>query len=83
MAFRSEIKLLMDDLEGALADGNRAVELAPTLGIAYGRRGFARARLGDIAGGIEDLETFSRLEPGHQDIPFYRDAIEKLKALPR
>ncbi|HKX62468.1 MAG TPA: tetratricopeptide repeat protein, partial [Verrucomicrobiae bacterium] len=47
----------------ALATFDRALALDPGLGNAWLGRGLCRFRLGDLQGGLEDLETAAALEP--------------------
>jgi WD40 repeat protein/energy-coupling factor transporter ATP-binding protein EcfA2 len=44
--------------EIVLPAGERAVELAPSIGIPYDSRGLARALIGDYAGAIEDFKFY-------------------------
>ena len=44
-----------DDLEGAIADYNRAIELDPKYAAAYFHRGIAKQAKGDLKGAIGDI----------------------------
>jgi tetratricopeptide (TPR) repeat protein len=53
------------DYEGAIADYNRAIELAPQVSSAYyDNRGLARLKKGDYGGAIADF-TVIELDPKH------------------
>jgi Flp pilus assembly protein TadD len=45
------------DCEAAISDAEKAIELKPTLPVAYQVRGLCRADGGDIDGAHEDAET--------------------------
>ncbi len=51
------------DLQGAVADCSKAIELDPGLAIAWSRRAWARGKGGDRAGEIVDLNEALRLDP--------------------
>jgi lipoprotein NlpI len=51
------------DLEGAITDFNRAIELDPKRTNAYNNRGLARAAKGDVEGAIADYNHAIELDP--------------------
>jgi tetratricopeptide (TPR) repeat protein len=51
------------DLEGAIADYDQAIRLAPNDAIAYSNRGAARGQSGDLEGAIADYDQVIRLAP--------------------
>ncbi|MES5100584.1 tetratricopeptide repeat protein (plasmid) [Agrobacterium vaccinii] len=51
------------DFAAALQDFDRAVALDPKMALAWGYRGLARARLGEIEKGVADLKEAARLDP--------------------
>jgi WD40 repeat protein/energy-coupling factor transporter ATP-binding protein EcfA2 len=61
----------------------RAVELAPEIGLYQDSRGIARAQAGDLAGAVEDFQAFltrAGADPDYQaHIPKRRQWIEALK----
>ncbi|QNQ09818.1 tetratricopeptide repeat protein [Sphingomonas alpina] len=52
-----------DDVDGAIAAFDRAIEVSPKLSFAYLNRGLARARNGDAARAIADLDQAVRYAP--------------------
>lgn len=52
-----------DDLPGALADFNKAIELDPKFAIAYNNRGLAKRMTGDLEGALADFTTAIELDP--------------------
>jgi tetratricopeptide (TPR) repeat protein/tRNA A-37 threonylcarbamoyl transferase component Bud32 len=57
------MKLGMAELPTALASTTRAIELHPTLPMAWLNRGSVRARMGDLDGGIADATKAIELDP--------------------
>jgi tetratricopeptide (TPR) repeat protein len=51
------------DLDGAIADYTRAIELEPTFTAAWANRGWARGQKGDCDGAIADFTKAIELEP--------------------
>jgi tetratricopeptide (TPR) repeat protein len=51
------------DVEGAIANYNKAIELNPKLAIAYLQRGYARREQGSLEKAIEDYEKAAELDP--------------------
>ncbi len=60
---RGNDRLRAGDGVGALADGERAVALAPWLARSWGLRGSARGVTGDVEGSIADLTRALDLDP--------------------
>ena len=56
---------------GAVADFDRAVELAPRYAEAYNNRGAARHELGDDAGAIADYDRALEFGPPQTAAPVY------------
>ena len=56
-----------DDLAGALADYNRAVEINPKNGEACSRRGVTREIQGDFSGALSDYDKVIELSPDGSD----------------
>ena len=59
---RSDDRLRLGDLEGALADAQRAIELNPNEPVAWLNRGDARLASGDLPGGVADLRRALELQ---------------------
>jgi len=51
------------DLDGAIDDFSKVIEIDPTYAMAYDRRGWAKIELGDYLGGIEDYTKVIELSP--------------------
>lgn len=62
---QATIQASQGDLEAALADADRALELDPANPVAYNNRGFLRLRLGDPAAALVDLDRALSLRPGY------------------
>ncbi|MGA2240667.1 MAG: hypothetical protein ABSH11_01320 [Verrucomicrobiota bacterium] len=60
---RGSIKDILNDNTGALADGNKAIELDPNLVEAYVMRGTAKINLEDYNGAIADNDKAIELNP--------------------
>ena len=60
--------LRLGDANAGLAEAERAVELAPAMGVYYTSRGECRAALGEVEGAVADFETALRLEPANYRI---------------
>lgn len=60
---RGSAKAAIGDLEGAVADHTRALELEPGFVNAYFNRGNARMRLGDYRGALADYSAVVLLRP--------------------
>lgn len=57
----------------------RSIEQYPDFAAAYGARGRLRARRGEHAAAIADLERFMILAPAAPETPFARQTIDRLK----
>lgn len=58
---RAAMKRLSDDLDGALADYDRAIAIYPANGYNYSTRGMARQEKGNLIGAIADYSTYKEL----------------------
>ncbi|MBI4612590.1 MAG: tetratricopeptide repeat protein [Planctomycetes bacterium] len=71
---RGTARSLQNDLEGALADLTRAIELDPGLGSAYLNRGAVRKAMGDLEGAIADYTRAAEIGPARAAIYLNRGA---------
>ena len=74
---RGDCKWLTRDMEGAIADYTRAIELGPSApGIerAYNNRGVARQHLGNDINAFSDFERAISINPNYAD-PFYSRGV--------
>jgi Flp pilus assembly protein TadD len=60
---RGSARQVSGDLDGALADFERAIHLAPALPEAWSNRAFLRAARGDRAGAVADYVEALRVAP--------------------
>ena len=67
------------DLEGAIADYNRAIELDPKYAAAYSNRGNAKQAKGDLDGAIADCSRAIELDPKDAMAHKYRGVAKKAK----
>jgi tetratricopeptide (TPR) repeat protein len=68
------------DLNGAIADYNRTIELDPKYAIAYGNRANAKGEKGDLDGAIADYTRGIELNPkDSKDYSYRADAHAKKK----
>ena len=65
------------DLDGALADCNRAILLKPDSAEAFNNRGLARAGKGDLDGALSDFDESIRLQPNLAVVLSNRDLVLK------
>jgi tetratricopeptide (TPR) repeat protein/predicted Ser/Thr protein kinase len=65
------------DVDGAIADFSRAIELAPADGNGWSNRGTARINKGDVQGGIADLTRALELMPGSAAVLSNRSAARQ------
>ncbi|RKY16822.1 MAG: hypothetical protein DRP63_04730, partial [Planctomycetota bacterium] len=65
------------DIEQAIADFSRAIELAPELPEPYFNRALFRERKGDLTGALQDLEKYVRLVPNPD--PLVREKVSNLR----
>lgn len=56
-------KYLAVDFDDAIADYTRALDLCPTLAVAYYNRGTVLYRLGELPAALRDLKSAVHLEP--------------------
>ena len=63
----------------ALEHYTRSTEQYPDYAAAYGARGRVRARRGEHAAAVADLERFVSLTPEASDVPFALQTINHLK----
>jgi tetratricopeptide (TPR) repeat protein len=65
------------DLDGALADFNKAIELNARLAYAYNNRGLVKETKGDLVGALADLTKALELKPGNVET---QKALDEVKA---
>jgi len=70
------------DLEGALADCNRAIELKPDFAVAYNNRGMVKQVKGDLDGALEDYNKALNLKPDLKAARTNRDKAQQIKESP-
>lgn len=70
--FRGNIRDLSEDMQGALNDFSRAIELNPSYTMAYNNRGIIRGSLQDFEGALDDFNKAVELEPGYADAIYNR-----------
>jgi len=70
--FRGNIRDLSQDMQGALSDFTRAIELNPAYTMAYNNRGIIRGSLQDFEGALEDFNKAIALEPWYADAIYNR-----------
>ncbi|HEY3851414.1 MAG TPA: hypothetical protein VGL87_10610, partial [Steroidobacteraceae bacterium] len=63
----------------ALEHYARSIDQYPNFAAVYGARGRLRARRGEHAAAIADLERFVMLAPADPETPFARQTIDRLK----
>src|SRR6266699_2116803 len=63
------------DLEGALADWERAIEIHPGLAAAYINRGYVRLAKGDTQGALSDWSRAAAIDPNLADAFANRGAL--------
>ncbi|HEY85645.1 MAG TPA: tetratricopeptide repeat protein [Chloroflexi bacterium] len=68
------------DLEQAIADYNKAIDLNPDYAAAYSNRGVAYYYSGDLEQAIADFERYLELAPNAPDREAVLNTIEQLKA---
>src|SRR5215468_2684176 len=66
------------DLDGAMADYNKAIELNPKSATAYNNRGAIRSTKGDLNGALGDFNQAIRLNPNYA-LPYNNRGNVKLK----
>ena len=77
-AWRSEPK---GDLDGALADFNKAIELKPDYVNAYDARGNVRSKKGDLDGALADYNKAIGLNPTNFNAYDNRGNVKQKKVI--
>src|SRR3954470_12114946 len=72
-------KRAQGDLDGALADYTKAIELKPDFAVAYSNRSLVRLARKDVTGALADLETAISLSPNVAEAYVNRAEIHKLR----
>jgi Flp pilus assembly protein TadD len=67
------------DLEGALTDFDKAIELAPSDGFIYMMRGAIKKEKGDLDGALRDLNKAIELDPKLGEPYYSRGVIKRTK----
>ena len=62
---RSEVHMLRDGYHQAVLDLTKAIEMSPDMAEAYGRRGAAYIKEGELSAAKEDLDQAIGLDPGN------------------
>src|SRR5947209_14999987 len=65
------------DLDGAIADYDRAISLNPTYALAYYNRGIARGDKGDLNGAIADYTKAVELNPDYVSAYYNRGNVRR------
>ena len=76
---RGEAKRVSNDLDGAPADFNRALELKPDFAAAYNNRGLVKQARGDLEGALADCNRTIELNPGAAQAYNNRGRIKRAK----
>jgi len=80
-SLRASMKILQNDIEGALTDYNKAVKYGPSNEKALVERGIARNLLRDIEGAISDFDRAIELNPNYPDAYFHRGSVKQNNGL--
>ncbi|MBA7715771.1 hypothetical protein ES703_124829 [subsurface metagenome] len=72
---RGRAHAIKDDLDRAIADFNKAIELDPRYAEVYRHRGLVYAEKGDYKAAIADGEQFLKLAPNHPLVPQMRQQL--------
>ena len=76
---RAAAKVAKGDLDDALTDVNRAIELDPKSAVAYNGRGVIKKKKGDLDGAIADYNRAIQANPRYA-LPYYnRGLVEDAK----
>ena len=67
------------DLDGALADYSRAIELSPQNATAYNNRGLAEITKGDLDGALADYDRALQISPRNFEIRTNRGVVRQRK----
>ena len=73
---RGEARYASGDVNGALADFDRAIQLDPSYANAYDNRGTARLEKGDTSGALADYTLAIRLDPRRSTAYYNRGKIK-------
>src|SRR5436190_22500481 len=65
------------DLDGAIADYDRAISLSPAYALAYYNRGIARGDRGDREGAIADYNKAVELNPAYASAYYNRGNVRR------
>jgi tetratricopeptide (TPR) repeat protein len=76
---RGELKRVKGDLDGALNDYNRTIELKPDSFIAFNNRGLVKRAKGDLDGALEDFNKAIELKPDLGSAYSNRALVKKSK----
>lgn len=68
-----------NDLDGALADYNRVIEINPNAAEAWNNRGRVKRAKGDLAGALADFNRAIEIEPGFADAYTNRGLVKKAR----
>jgi len=72
-------KLANGDLDGALADFNKSIELKPDDAAAYGDLGFLKQSKGDLDGALADLNKAIKFKPNYAGAYLSRGFVKRFK----
>jgi hypothetical protein len=73
--FRGNILDIGNDLQHALSDYNKAIQLNPAYTLAYNNRGIIKGSIRDYEGAIADFNKAVELEPGYADAIYNRGNV--------
>ncbi len=76
---RGAAYLAKGDVDAAVADCSRAIDLSPKLTSAWATRAQARAKKGELQGAIADYERALELDPASSTAPAIRALIEEAR----
>src|SRR5436309_2322030 len=76
---RGIAKGVKGDIDGAIADFTRAIELYPKYGTAYNNRGLAKKNMGDLDGAIADCTRVIELNPKNANAYNNRGSFKGIK----
>lgn len=73
--FRGNLRDRSDNLNGALNDFSKAIELNPDYTLAYNNRGIIKGSMKDYKGALADFSKAIDLEPGYADAYYNRGNV--------
>jgi tetratricopeptide (TPR) repeat protein len=76
---RGDARQAKSDLDGAIADFSKAIEIEPRYAYAYINRGNARQAKGDLEGAIADYTKAIEIDPQYAKTYFNRGAAQQAK----